>query len=245
MKRLFALILTLVLCLSLCACGGAGDSAEKTGGESAPAADTTALSEEQKTITPESMAGTYESILWCFHDSFTMNANTSYDYEDGVEHTDNTMYDDSRRAEKGTFTISGNQIDLDQKLSSGVTSVLQNVIVGDAFYDKYWRYFEEDVDYGLAFSPDESGMTDQTFESFVVNADIPGTDHNCIVLDLNKDGSFKLELGAKLSTFKPMETYEGTYGYADSMLTLTYEGKDYPLFVTEKGQIYFVGYKKV
>lgn len=241
MKKAFSLILALSLSLSLCACGGSSNT--QSSNNTTETTETT--TEPTAALTVESVAGTYESILWCFHDSFTLNSNTTYEYKDEVKHTDNTMEYVEPRAEKGTFSITDNRLNLEQKLSSGVSSTLPNIMVNNCFYDTKWRVFEEDVDYGLVFSPDEMGMTDQTFESWVLNNDIPGSDHNYIILDLNKDGSFSLQLGLKLSTFDVAETYSGTYAYADNILTLTYEGKDYPLFVTEAGQIYFVGYKKV
>ena len=238
MKKTLSLILAFILCLSLCACGG--DKPENTEG-TYPVETTTAPAVE---ITPESMAGTYESILWCFHDSFTLNANTTYDYNDEITHTNNTADDATERAKHGTFTINNNRLNMEQKFDSSVSSTLPNIIVEDAFYDIKWRYFKEDTKYGLGFSPDESGMTEQTFESWVLNDDIPGSDHNYIMLELKKDGSFLMELGVKLFSFTPDENYEGTYSYADSILTLTYEGRDYPLYVNDAGEIYFVGYKK-
>ena len=42
---------------------------------------------------------------------------------------------------------------------------------------------------------------------------------------------------------KPFNTYEGTYKYNDSILTLTYEGVDYPLVVID-GTIYYITYSK-
>lgn len=240
MKKALSLLLALVLCLSLCACGNsAGESVAE---DESTAPETTAAPTEA--LTYESLAGTYESILWCLHDSITLNSNTTYDYKDEVEHTENTTYDSEERAEKGTYSISDNKVVLDEKLDYGMTSTLPHLVVNDCLYDSYWRVLKEDVDYGLAFSPDASGMTDQTFESWVVNADIPGSNYNYLSLDLNSDGTFVLVVGYMLSALKDSETFNGTYSYADSFLVLTYEGADYPLYVTENGQIYFVGYKK-
>ena len=232
MKKVIAIVLAFVLSFGLFACGSAEPSGTSTPTE-------TAL-----VLTPESLAGTYESILWCFHDSFTLNSNGTYDYTDTATHTENTNNDASLHAAKGTFKISDNRITLDEKYSEAVSSELPNLVVNDCFYDIKWRVFEEDVDYGMKFTPDANGMTDQKFESWVLNADIPGCDHNYISLDLNNDGSFVMEMGLRLSTIRVRESYTGTYRYADSTLTLTYENKDYPLHVTEDGQIYFVGYKK-
>ena len=90
-------------------------------------------------------------------------------------------------------------------------------------------------------------MTDQTFDYCIIDAIMPGSNYNRIVLDLNKDGTFKLKVGYRnfnnVDSIK--ETFNGTYTSDSSTLTLKYEGKDYPLYIKDDGYISFIIYDKI
>lgn len=208
MKKLLALLLAVILCFALVACGGKG---------------------ENEKLTVESIAGTYESRLWFLDASVTLSSNTTYD---------STIY-----GQKGTFTFSNNQIDLTPKVL--VSAPLMNVN-SECIYDVESWIFEEDEEYGLKFSPDGNGMTDQTFEACILNASIPGCKYNRIFLDLNTDGSFEIKLGNRsYSTASIEETFKGTYSSDTASITLKYEGNDYPLYINKDGSISFIIYDKV
>jgi hypothetical protein len=109
------------------------------------------------------------------------------------------------------------------------------------------------MDYGLGFSPDENGMTEQRFNINLSEGTRfdEAVEANSIDLKLKKDGTFEIfisvfryskSLGYYFND-KPWNTYTGTYKYQDSILTLTYEGVDYPLVVLN-GTIYYITYSK-
>jgi uncharacterized lipoprotein YehR (DUF1307 family) len=214
MKKALSLILALVLCLSLCACGG-GNDAPKT--------------PVKETITAESLAGTYKATLWFIDHSITLNANTSYDFGD---------------TEKGTFKLDGNNVDFYNK-----EGFVNRQYFAEANYiyqiDTAW-VFDKDEEYGLAFSPDENGMADQTFVSEMLNTNMPGCDYSKIVLDLNTDGSFVLSLGHRTRTTAEItKSFEGTYVSDDSAITLTYDGQDYVMILNNSNHIHFMAYEKI
>lgn len=183
-----------------------------------------------KALTVESIAGKYESRLWFLDAYLTLNSNSTYDSD---------VY-----GEKGTFSfLMKNQIELTPRYIESAPTMNANV---GCVYDVESWVFKEDVEYGLKFSPDENGMTDQTFEACILNDSIPGSKYNRVFLDLNKDGTFEIILGYRsYSTASKEETFNGTYYSDSSTITLKYEGKDYPLYINKDDSISFVIYDKV
>lgn len=221
MKKALSLLLALVMCLSLCACGGGNETPETP--EATTEAPTT-----PESITAESLAGTYKTRLWFLNHTITLNANTSYDF--GAD-------------EKGTFKLDENAIALNSKNENRT----RRFVAGDncIYTFESWR-FDKDKEYGLAFSPDANGMADQTFEACVLNSNMPGCGYNWICLDLNTNGSFVLKLGNRTTTSLDVaETFEGTYTSDTSSLTLTYNGQSYPLILNNANHINFFIYDKV
>ena len=174
-------------------------------------------------VTNESIAGQYESLLWFLDMEMTINANTTYSI--GTK-------------EKGTFTIQRKELHT-RSTNNRSTSY---IVDGDTIYATEWWTFDKDEEYKLKFSPDANGRADQTFSAGIVNETLPGCKYNHLSLDLNSDGTFELVLG--WPALNASESFEGTYSYADSKLTLTYEGKDYPLAVSDSGEIFFLAYRK-
>lgn len=218
------------MALSLCACGNSGNTPTDTPNPTGTPNDTQTAEPSNATedITAESLAGTYKANLWFIDHSITLNANTTYDFG---------------TTEKGTFKLDENAIDFYNKEGY----VNRQYLAGEnCIYsiDESW-VFDGDEDYNLAFSPDENGMADQTFIGNSLDA-IPGCDYNWIVLDLNTDGSFALNLGNRSNTAVDVaETFEGTYTSHDSTLILTYDGQDYPLILNDSNQICFLVYNKI
>lgn len=209
MKKYLALLLiAVVLCFSLVACGGGK-------------------------ITEETLAGTYKSRLWFLDETITLNSNTTYDS------------DSYGKEGKGTFEFYNNNKYICLKPYAKYPPNMR--VTNDYIYESSYWHFEEDSEYGLKFSPDENGMTDQTFDYCIVDAIMPGSNnYNRIILDLNKDGTFEIKLGYRGYTADIIgETYNGTYSSDSSTLTLKYEGKDYPLYIKSDGYISFIIYDKV
>jgi hypothetical protein len=209
MKKYLALLLiAVVLCFSLVACGGGK-------------------------ITEETLAGTYKSRLWFLDETITLNSNTTYDS------------DSYGKEGKGTFEFYNNSNYICLKPYAKYPPNMK--VTNDYIYESSYWHFEEDSEYGLKFSPDENGMTDQTFDYCIVDAIMPGSNNfNRIILDLNKDGTFEIKLGYRGYTADIIgETYNGTYSSDSSTLTLKYEGKDYPLYIKSDGYISFIIYDKV
>ena len=230
MKKTISLFLALVLCLSLCACGGGNSDTPATSEtDEATQAPTAEATTDPTSITAESLAGTYKATLWFLDHTITLNANTSYDFG---------------TSEKGTFKIDGNCIEFYNKEGF----VNRQYLVGESCIyqvETAW-VFDKDEDYGLAFSPDEYGLADQTFVARMVNTNIPGCDFSQIVLDLNTDGSFVLSLGHRTSTTADItESFEGTYTSDNSAITLTYNGQDYLLILNDRNHIHFMVYDKI
>ena len=223
MKKILSLTLALLLCLSLCAC---------TTAPTANAPETTEAPTEAPTeaLTTESIAGTYKTTLWFLDETLTLNPNTSYTSTDGT---------------KGTYSIySVRTVIFDPVADSDPDR--QYIYTGESLLDTTDWVFDEDDEFGLAFSPDANGLTEQVFQDCVINGRIPGCKYGWIALILEKDGSFELRVGNRYTTSIDIaETFEGTYSYADSKLVLTYDGQDYPLTVSQNGQINFLEFRKV
>ena len=187
----------------------------------------------------EDIAGEYAPMLWFLDGiTLTLNDNTTYKWQSG-----------DYEYEKGTFELKGNELTLVEALNEDKDSyeVRDNSLIytKNEYQDSAWR-FEKDAEYGLEFSPNEDGMTDQTFTACILNSSLPGSQYNQLYLDLNDDGTYTIKLGIRgYSTLDYYETYEGTYSYEESALTLNFEGKDYPLYVDKNNVIYFLIYNKI
>lgn len=231
MKKVISLALVLVMCLCACQNGNsAPDSDVNT-----ESIDTTETATVQK-MNVEDLTGTWSQSLWFFTTKMALNDNTTYDYGE----------------EKGTFSVS--EIDNIVKLSprfgsNGYTDY--KYLNGYLYATK--ASFAKDMEYGLPFTPDENGMSNQRF-NINLSEDLrfdPAVEANSIDFTLKDDGTFTIftsifRFSSSLGYYfndKPFNTYEGTYRYQDSILTLTYEGADYPL-VVENGVIYYMTYSK-
>lgn len=215
MKKLLALLLVSIMMSSLCACNNNSTST------------TEPVVEEE--ITAETVAGNYKTRMWFLDESIVLNGNNTYDFGN----------------KKGTFEIDNKTLTLtskDNEYDKEEFSVEKGYIYDT---EDSW-YFDADEEYGLVFSPDKNGFSDQSFEACVINGDVGGTDYSWVFLNLNEDGTFTIDLGIRETTsLDILETYEGTYISDDSTLTLTYDGKEYPMLINEKNQIIFLIYDKV
>ena len=106
--------------------------------------------------------------------------------------------------------------------------------------------FEEDDEFGLVFTPDENGLTEQTFQDCLINGKMPGCKYNWFALLLKMDGSFELRTGNRgMTTLDIADKFNGTYEYSDSKLTLTYEGQEYTMLVSNNNFILFHIYERI
>lgn len=221
MKRVCALILSLFLFGSLCACGE--DAAAGQG-------STPATTESRPTlpVTEESLSGTYKPRLWFLDHTLTFRTDSTYEFSDG---------------ETGTYALSGKSISMLAKDGANVVDLL----IEDNHMHTYdtW-YFDTDLDNDVTFSPDKNGHSDQSFEGRTPGGNIPGCDYSWILLDLDADGTFALKLGSKDGAEPEVkETFEGTYSTDKYILNLTYNGQVYPLIMANTNYIYFYIFDKV
>lgn len=232
MKKLLLNLLSIALCILLCACGSNetnSNSSKQTVSTKSTKSESNISSEtisEDEVLDIEDIAGTWKTDIWFFDSTLQINANTTYTY--GREKGTVSIYDDR-------FTLTD---------SSGMYKTPFGVY-GDYIYDRD-HDFDKDLDYGLAFSPDANGRTDQTFNYAIINVSSIDTSYNanCVQLDLNSDGTFIITTGTRTySSFTKKEEFNGTYTYNNSILFLDYNGKDYPLIVKD-GIIYFHVFKK-
>ena len=232
MKKALSLLLALVMCLSFCACG---NNSTDGGGNSADAGDNHE-NETTPTLKAENLAGTWSQSLWFFTTDLVINSNSTYDYGE----------------DKGTFAIheTNDGIKLNPRFG-------QSFDTNYKYFNGYLyctsRSFAKDMEYGLPFTPDENGRTNQRFNINLSEGSQfdPAVVANSIDFRLNEDGTFSIftsvfRYSSGLGSYfndKPFNTYEGTYKYQDSVLTLTYQGVDYPLVVVD-GVIYYITYSK-
>jgi len=229
MKKALSLLLALVLCLSLCACGGSSGENNAT---NAP-----------ETTTPptiEDLAGTWSQSLWFLTTDLVLNANGSYDYGNNVS--------------KGLASVldNGTKLQLAQKGGDDYIYHKNYGLFSNYIYST-GATFSGDSEYGLPFTPDENGRSNQEFYHNL-EADSrydPASKCNYLKLKLNSDGTFTLSLHhyhyATTMGINVVDNlysdYTGTYNYKDSILTLTSNGIDCPLVVID-GKIYYITYTK-
>ena len=233
MKKVLTLMLVLVTIISTVACNG--ESGDKTSDTNNDVEMETTEKVPEAEMNIADLAGTWESSIWVLPTKLVFNENTTFDYG---------------KYAKGTFTLSddGSEITLTKK--SGYLKYLNYSVFNDYIYTTDVA-FDEDADYGLPLTVDENGRSDQTFVLTYIGGKTvfdPDTDICSIQLDLKKDGTFCLIDGYWSSKFNSQMSVtpqgrKGTYSYSDSILTLTYEGKDYP-FVVIDGTNYFITYTK-
>lgn len=216
MKRLLSLIFVLCLCLSLCACG---EEAPAVIRDTTPTVEKPPVPADAKTV-----AGTYQSRLWFMDHAITLQENGDSTYGD----------------QEGYFTYTEPSVSL-----LGKDGTTRNFLVeNDYMYTFDSWYFDADTTYGTTFTPDADGRTDQAFIG-KTDGNIPGSDYNWILLDLNTDGTFSLQLGNETGDSPEIkETFEGKYTVGKYTLTLTYQGKDYTLITSNANYIYFCIYDK-
>ena len=225
MKKALALILALVICLSVCACDSNKtndtDDTKTVENTTEPIENTT---ESKKELTAESVAGTYKTTMWFLDETITLNSNTTYTSSNGS---------------KGTFSIISSNI-IVLKPVDNPSAERRFRYTEDGLIDFDDWIFEKDEEFGLVFTPNENGLTEQTFEDCLINGKLPGCDYNWFVLLLKMDGSFELRTGKRYTTSIDIkDVFNGTYTYTDSKLTLSYDGQEYTMLVGDNSFIQF------
>lgn len=175
------------------------------------------------------LTGTYKTRMWFLDGTIVLNENTTCEIP----------------GDKGTFVTEGDKLTFTSKDNSYQKE--EFAIETGYIYDTNdsW-YFDKDEEYGLAFSPNDNGFTDQSFEACVINDEVGGSPYSWLYLDLNADGTYILKVGIReMTSLDVLETYEGTYTSDDSTLTLTYNGQEYTMLVNDNSQIIFLIYDKV
>jgi len=231
MKKLFITLLALTMCLAMLACESKVDDTPSYVYSNTPSDVQDNSSQAQsapsvKPLTINDITGTWNSSLWFFDSSIVINANTTYEH--GLDKGTVAFLDET------TFQLNPRYVDV-----APVFKYHEGYI-----YQKN-HCFDKDMDYGLSFSPDVNGRTDQTFNYAILNSKIDSSSGcNCIYLDLDSDGKYTLTTGTRTySSFIKDKEYIGTYTYSDSILELYYNGRTYPLIVAD-GIIYFHVFEK-
>lgn len=221
MKRVFCFVLAVFLCIGLCACGEDASTGDPG------TAPTTVIEKPPVPADARDVAGTYKSRLWFLDHTITL-----------TEGGDSTFGD-----EAGYFTYAEPSISI---LARDGSSTRNFLVENTCIYTCDSWQFDADIESGVTFSPNEKGYTNQSFEGRTPGGKIPGCDYDWILLDLNDDGTYVLQLGNKTDTTPEVkETFEGTYSTGKYTLTLTYQGKDYTLITSNANYIYFCIYDKV
>ncbi len=236
MKKLLLILLALTMCVSMCACGNDGQTNNKNNTTVNKTNDVSnsnnkssvsgKTSSENENLEIGELVGTWNTSLWFFDSTLKINSNTTYTY--GLEN--------------GTVSITEQGFKLTDRSGMYNTSF---GISGDYIYE-CGHDFDKDLEFGLAFSPDANGKTDQTFNYTILNVSTIDTSYsaNSIELDLDSDGKFKITTGRRsYSSFTKKDEFKGTYSFDGSILSLKYNGKGYPLVVKD-GVIYFHVFKK-
>lgn len=225
MKKLLALMLAATLALSLVACGGgsgAGDTNTPSTGNGdttstdtpsggngdTTSADTSQIPDEPQNITPEDIAGTYQSVSLFQETAYQLNANTTYDRID--------------KDEKGTYTINGGGGFTLQPTSD----MSQTFAKKDNFYyiiDKV-GFADSDDDYGLKPTFDNNGRSNQSFSIQYDSAPASSYWYE-IFLELNEDGTFRLPYYQRntAADVRNKGQYEGEYYLDDYVLNLNHQ----------------------
>ena len=210
MKRLLALILTAALALSLVACGGGGEP-------NTPVQDTPSNAVENPPASEKTIPGSYAPVGLVPGTGYEVNENGSYDHGE----------------EKGTYTAAEDG-SLTFQPKDGGSSTL--TAFGD--YDHSAVQMAEDTEYGLAPSFDESGHSNQTFQT--------KTDDTTLTLELHEDGSYVFSYSKTspvFNKFSDVVVYEGTYTLENTVLNLNCKDNRYTfLFVDDT--IYPIVYEK-
>ena len=221
MKRAISFILAVLLCTGLCACG------EEPATDQGITPATGSIEKPPISVDAKDVAGTYKSRLWFLDHTITLNENG----------------DSAFGEEAGYFTYAEPSISILAKDGSSTRNFL---VENNCIYTCDFWQFDADIDSGVTFSPNEKGYTNQAFEGRTPGGKIPGCDYDWILLDLNDDGTYVLQLGNQTETTPEVkETFEGTYTTGKYILTLTYQGKDYTLVTSNANYIYFCIYDKV
>ena len=174
----------------------------------------------QASVPPEEPAtpGTYQTVSLSQAADYVFNDNGSYDHGE----------------EKGTYTLGEDDAITLEAKDADQSDVLTPA--GGYYYTE--AAFTEDTEYGMAPAFDEEGHSNQSFEAEAGGATLQ--------LTLSEDGSFRYTTSVPSETYPSgldAVTYEGTYTLADQVLSLSWNGTDYPMILADE-QLHYAVYQK-
>lgn len=193
-KKILSLLLALVLCLSLAACGGES-AAPKNNGETAPddtKTETPAPTPEEESV---EVPGSYLPVGPFPVDIIALNENGSYDCGE----------------DKGTYSADDDGERITIKPKEGSSRYL--TACGEYYHTD--TKMTEDTEYGLTPAFDANGRSNQ---GFTINLD--GTD---LTLELSDDGSFTFSYSKESEAYYRLfdvVTFDGSYTLDDTVLNL-------------------------
>lgn len=175
-------------------------------------------------------SGTYKTPS-IFDSTFNFNENGTYDITAPKQ-----MSNDG----KGTYKASGKSYVLEDVNNSLTLHLGQK----DGIFYLYdspgfnTTFKDGDTEYGLEFTVDEDGKTDQKFEDSFIDGSTSGPYH-VFSIDFNTDGTCLVHFYVAKSYYKQNEKlieykYEGTYTVNGPIVNLKYNEEEHPLVIDGK-----------
>ena len=179
-------------------------------------------------------SGTYKSPS-IFDTTFKFNENGTYEV---------TAPEQMGNSHKGTYSADG-----DSYVLKGVNNQFI-IYLGqkDGIFYLYnsagfnTTFDDGDTEYGLKFTVDKDGRTDQKFEDSFLEGSTAGRYH-VFSIDFNTDGTCLVHFYVAKSYYNQDEKlieykYEGTYTVDGSIVNLKYNGEEHPLVIDgEDGEL--------
>lgn len=222
MKRILLVLLASIMCISVCACNETKDETPQI------SVDSNYLKEESsqdESLTVDKLMGYWQPTTFLLGGkTIAVNYNSTFDWGD----------------EKGLCSILNNELVLSPRYGEKRTfGIHENLI-----YDVSCK-IDKDNDYGLGFSPDENGRTNQSFtkntSGFTITKDC---DYTHITIEFRTNDSCTIKLGwlkqSGASYYLEIDkTFDGYYTYSDSVILINCGEEEFDIIVGEDGELYY------
>ncbi len=242
MKNGIAILLAVCAILIFCACGQTESDVPSQG-------DSVQIETEMPTE-PKSVAGTYQA-LGLFDEKIMLRENTTFDVTSSFSEIEG----------KGTYTQQedgGFHITYNDNNACLLSSIQYHEESG-YYYSRNFGTFTKDTEYGLTFTTDSNGRSNQKFESSRGNGLITPNRNHYYEITFNTDGTCNCSNKVSYTSYMPNHpdaffgyvTFElvnteisGTYTVKDSLILITSGGVTFPMIIDD-GEIYFYVMEKI
>ncbi len=236
MKNRIVILLAVCTMMFLCACGQAEGVVPD---QEDPTQVETIMPTE-----PKSVAGTYKA-LGLFDEEIVLRENTTFDVTSSF----------SEMEGKGTYTQQedgGFHLTYNDN-NACLLETIQYHEESGYYYCTNFGTFEKDTEYGLTFSTDSNGRSNQNFKSSMGNGLVTPMRNHYYEITFNMDGTCTCSNEVSYTSYMPNHpdaffgyvTFElvnteisGTYTVEDSLILITSDGETFPMIVDD-GEIYF------